>query len=149
MSPVRGLTLIEVMIALVIVMILTTLAYPSYAGYITRTRRIEGMIALVETMQQQERYFMRNNRYLAFSAAAPDPDAPQFHAWSGSSAAKSAYEVDGRACAGQAITDCIELHATPGTANADGNFKDSGCGVLMLDSTGRRSASGAATNCWP
>lgn len=145
----RGVTLVEVMIALVIVMILTTLAYPSYAGYITRTRRIEGIIALAETMQQQERYFMRNNRYLAFSAAAPDPDAPQFRAWSGSTAARSAYELAGRACPGQDIADCIELHATPGSAVVDSNFKDPDCGVLVLDSAGRRSASGTATNCWP
>lgn len=149
MLPARGLTLIEVMIALAIVMILTTLAYPSYAGYITKTRRIEGMMALVETMQHQERYFMSNNRYLAFSAAAPDPDAPQFHAWSGSSAARSAYQIDGQACPGQAITDCVELHATPGAATVDSTFKDLECGMLILDSAGRRSAGGPAANCWP
>jgi type IV pilus assembly protein PilE len=149
MRPDRGLTLIEVMIALAIVMILTALAYPSYAGYMTRTRRIEGMVALVETMQQQERYFMRNNRYLSFSAVAPVPDAPQFHAWSGSSAARSAYELEARACPGQTSDDCIELRATPGTGNVDSNFKDPDCGVLILDSTGRRSATGAAANCWP
>ncbi|MDQ2818991.1 MAG: type IV pilin protein [Pseudomonadota bacterium] len=149
MRQAKGVTLIEVMIALAILMILTTLAYPGYASYIIRTRRLEGMVALVETMQQQERYFMRNNRYLDFSAAAPDPDAPQFHAWSGASAARSAYELDGRACPGQALADCIELHASPGTAQVGTNFKDPDCGVLMLDSTGRRTASGTASNCWP
>jgi len=145
----RGMTLVEVMIVLVIVMILTTLAYPSYAGYVTKTRRIEGQVALVETMQQQERYFARNNSYLAFSAASTEPAEVLFRPWSAPSAVRSAYELEGRACPGQSITDCIELRATPGTAQVDGRFKDPDCGVLTLDSAGRQGASGAALNCWP
>jgi type IV pilus assembly protein PilE len=149
MSPIRGFTLVEVMIVLAIVMILTTLAYPGYAEYITKTRRIEGQIALMEAIQQQERYFMRNNGYLAFSAASTEPAERQFRAWSGASAARSAYEMEGRACPGQAITDCIEVRATPGTQQVDSGFKDPACGVLTLDSVGRRSASGTSANCWP
>jgi len=149
MRDARGFTLVEVVIVLAIVTILTTLAYPGYAGYITKTRRLEGLVALMETMQQQERYFMRNNGYLAFSAASTEPAERQFRAWSGASAGKSAYEMEGRACPGQAITDCIELRATPGTQSVDSGFRDPDCGVLTLDSVGRRSASGAAVNCWP
>jgi type IV pilus assembly protein PilE len=145
----RGLTLIEVMIVLVIVMILTTLAYPSYAGYITKTRRIEGQVALIDTLQQQERYFMRHNSYLAFSRTSTDPDALQFRPSSAASAARSAYELEGHACPGQAIADCIEISATPGTANVDGRFTDPACGVLTVDSAGRQGASGTAEHCWP
>ena len=145
----RGMTLVEVMIALVIVMILTTLAYPSYASYVTKTRRVEGQVALVETMQQQERYFARNNSYLAFSAASTEPAEVLFRAWSAPSAVRSAYELEGRACPGQSIADCIELRASPGTAQVDSRFKDPDCGVLTLDSAGRQGASGAALNCWP
>jgi type IV pilus assembly protein PilE len=145
----RGMTLVEVMIALVIVMILTTLAYPSYASYVTKTRRVEGQVALVETMQQQERYFARNNSYLAFSAASTEPAELLFRAWSSASAVRSAYELEGRACPGQSIADCIELRATPGTAQVDSRFKDPDCGVLTFDSAGRQGASGTALNCWP
>lgn len=145
-----GFTLIEVMIVLVIVMILTLLAYPSYASYITKTRRMEGQLALIDTMQQQERYFMRNNSYLAFSAASTEPDARQFRAWSSASARRSAYELEGRACPGQAITDCVELRASPGTTQVDASFRDPACGVLTLDSTGRHGAGGASGEaCWP
>jgi type IV pilus assembly protein PilE len=145
----RGMTLVEVMIVLVIVMILTTLAYPSYAGYVTKARRIEGQVALVDTMQQQERYFARNNSYLAFSAASTEPAERLFRPWSSATAARSAYELEGRACPGQSIAYCIELRATPGTAQVDSYFKDPDCGVLTLDSAGRQGASGAARNCWP
>lgn len=145
----RGLTLLEIMIALAIVMILTTLAYPSYAGYIVKTRRIEGQLALMDALQQQERYFMRNNSYVAFDAASTEPHARLFRAWSGASARKSAYEIDGHACPGQDIADCIELRATPGTARVDPTFRDPACGVLTLDSAGRRGANGTSDGCWP
>jgi type IV pilus assembly protein PilE len=145
----QGMTLVEVMIALVIVMILTTLAYPSYASYVTKTRRVEGQVALVETMQQQERYFARNNSYLAFSAASTESAELLFRAWSSATAVRSAYELEGRACPGQSIAECVELRATPGTAQVDSRFKDPDCGVLTFDSAGRQGASGAALNCWP
>jgi len=149
----RGMTLIEVMIVLAIVLILATLAYPSYAGYVTKSRRIEGQVALLETMQQQERYFMRNNTYAAFSAStveAGEGGTPQFRPWSSASAQRSAYELEGRACAGQAVADCIEVRATPGTAQVDSRFRDPDCGTLTLDSVGRRGASGpSAATCWP
>jgi type IV pilus assembly protein PilE len=144
-----GFTLLELLIVMAVIMVLTTLAYPSYADHIRKTRRIEGQVALIEAMQQQERYFMRNNTYLAFGAAAPAPGAGQFRTWSGASAARSAYEIAGEACPGQAITDCIELRATPGTAHVDGRFTDPACGALTLDSAGRRGASGPSASCWP
>lgn len=145
----RGWTLLEVMIVLAIVMILTTLAYPSYASYITKTRRLEGQVALLELLQQQERYFMRNNSYLAFDATSTEPQAQLFKAWSGTSAKKSAYEIAGGACPDQPLTECIALRATPGTARVDGRFRDLECGVLTVDSAGRRSASGTSGTCWP
>ena len=145
----RGWTLVELMIVLVIVMILTTLAYPSYAAYITKTRRIEGQVALVDAMQQQERYFMRNNTYLAFSAASTEPAEQQFRPWSGASAARSAYQLEGHACPGLSIAECIELRATPGTDQVDSRFRDPDCGALTLDSAGRQGASGPSLTCWP
>ena len=146
----RGFTLIEMMVVLVILTILTTLAYPSYARYVTKARRIEGQVALLDTLQQQERYFMRNNTYIAFSTASTDPRERQFRAWSGASAARSAYELAGRPCPGQAIADCIEVRALPGTGNVDNRFRDPDCGMLTIDSVGRRSASGTAgAACWP
>lgn len=150
MHRMRGFTLVETMVVLVILTILTTLAYPSYARHMRAARRIEGQVALLDRLQQQERYFMRNNSYLAFGASATDPRASQFQAWSGAGAAHSAYELEGYACPGQDIADCVEVRATPGTALVDSRFKDPDCGVLTQDSVGRRSASGpAGAACWP
>ena len=144
-----GFTLIEVLVVLAIVAVLTAISYPSYAGYITKTRRIEGQIALLELVQQQERFYTQHNTYLAFSSLSSDPQERRFKWWSGSTPAASAYELRGRACPGQAIARCIELLATPGTDKVDAKFKDSECGTLTLNSAGEHSSSGSSSRCWP
>jgi type IV pilus assembly protein PilE len=135
------------MIVVAIVGILGALAYPTYAGYIVRTRRTEGQVALIEAMQQQERYRGQHNGYAAFSSAEPGTDG--FTWWSGAVASASAYELDAHACPGRDIADCVEIRARPGTARVDGRFRDPDCGALTLDSTGRQGAEGAGTRCWP
>jgi type IV pilus assembly protein PilE len=149
----RGFTLVEVLIVLAILAILGALAYPNYAGSILRTRRVEGQAALIDAMGRQEQYRARHHTYVAFSREEEAPPETGIRTWSGRSAAASAYEIEGRACAGEAIADCIELRAHPGTDRVDARFRDPACGTLTLDSRGRQGASaeaaGAATPCWP
>jgi len=142
-----GFTLVELMIVVAIVGILGALAYPTYAGYIVRTRRVEGQVALIEAMQRQERYHLQHNTYVAFSA--DEPGTGGFSWWSGASASASAYELDAHACSGRDIAACIEIRARPGTAKVDARFRDPDCGVLTLDSTGRQGAQGTGARCWP
>ena len=151
-----GFTLVEMLIVLAIIAILGAIAFPSYAGYITRTRRTEGQVALIEAMQRQERYFSRHNTYIAFSSSSADPDSGRFPWWSGNKAATSSYELDGHACPGRTLADCIEIRARPGTANVDQHFHDPDCGALTLDSLGGQGAQGAQDGqggtrgrCWP
>lgn len=153
----HGFTLVEMLIVLAILAILGALAWPSYAGYMVRTRRTEGQVALIEAMQRQERYFARHNTYIAFSASSDDPQAAEFPWWSGNTAALSAYELDGDACPGRTLADCIEIHARPGTTRVDGRFRDPDCDVLTLDSLGNQGAQGPQAGqgggptgrCWP
>lgn len=145
----RGFTLVETVIVLAIVSILAAMAYPSYARHVVKGRRIEAQLALVEVMQKQEQYRALHRTYVAFSSSATDEDSRQFHWWLGARPEDSAYELDGRACGGQDISQCIELRATPGTANVDAGFDDPECGVLRFDSTGAQGASGDAQRCWP
>ncbi len=144
-----GFTLVEVLVVLAIVGLLAAIAYPSYSTHIIKTRRTEGQVALLELMQQQERFYTDANTYIAFSSASTDPQERRFRWWSGSTAAGSAYEIHGDACPGLQISECIELSAVPGTERVNAAFTDSGCGTLTLSSTGAHAASGSEPRCWP
>lgn len=144
-----GFTMIELMVVGVIVCVLAAIAYPSLHGYMVKGKRAQAQAALLQLMQQQERYYSQNNTYLAFSSVSTDPDEKLFQWWSGSGAAHSAYEIRGLACTGASIAQCVRLDAMPGTVNVDPHFRDADCQTLSLSSTGQRSASGAARHCWP
>lgn len=144
-----GFTLVELLVVLAIVSILTAVAYPNYARHVVKSRRVEAQLALVDTMQKQEQYRALHHTYAAFSSASTDADSRQFRWWIGARPGDSAYELDGRACEGQLISQCIELRARPGTANVDTGFSDPDCGVLRLASSGAQGASGTAPRCWP
>jgi type IV pilus assembly protein PilE len=148
MNPRRGFTLIEMLVVLVIVSILTAVAFPSYTGYIVRTRRSEGQFALIEAMQQQERYRLQHNSYAAYPSEEDGAAPAGLLRWSGASAASSFYEIDAHACPGQDIATCVVVRARPGTARVDSSFRDPDCGALTLDSTGVHTAEGNG-RCWP
>jgi len=148
-EPMKGFTLVEVLVVLVILAVLGAIAYPTYAGYVRKTRRIEGQVALVETMQQQERYYARHHRYMPFSSDSPDPLAGRFKWWSGAAAESSAYEIDAYACPGRGITECVEVRAQPGTVRVDAGFSDPECGTLTFNSAGEQASSGTLARCWP
>jgi type IV pilus assembly protein PilE len=146
MARPRGFTLIEVMLVLLILSLLVSLAWPGYAGYLTKTRRMEGKVALIMALQQQEQHHAMHHSYVAFSKSAP---VEGLRWWSGNAAMSSAYELDAEACPERALRDCVQLRARPGTANVDVRFADAECGTLTLRSTGEQGASGKSARCWP
>jgi type IV pilus assembly protein PilE len=145
----RGFSLIEVMIVLAIVSVLAVIAYPAYAGYITKSRRIEGQIALIEALQQQERFYTAHRTYTAFSSDSTDAEEKRFKWWSGAAAVRSAYELRAYACPGRELNECVEVKASPGTSNVDPRFRDGECETLTLNSAGERGSSGPKEGCWP
>lgn len=144
-----GFTLAELLVVLAILGILAALAYPALAAHVVKARRAEAQVALLELMQMQERYFTRHNSYQAFDANTGGAPGQTPKWYSGGTPASSAYELSGKACPGKSLAHCIELNAIPGTQRVDATFRDNDCQSLMLDSEGRRSASGPAAGCWP
>ena len=68
-----GFTLVELLIAIVMVAILAAIAIPGYRSYVQRAQRTEAKAALLRVQGAQEKFFVQNNRYaVALAPAAPD-----------------------------------------------------------------------------
>jgi type IV pilus assembly protein PilE len=116
----RGITLLELMIVVVIVGIMAAIAYPNYRDFAARAKRNEAKAILLEIAQNQERFYLQNSTYGTLSqlgyvadiietdtgsydvTIAPPPDASNFNAVAtfklgGSEAGKClTFTVDGR-----------------------------------------------------
>ena len=167
---VRGFTLIELMITVAIVGLLSAIAYPSYNSSILKGKRAQGRTALVELMQQQERYFTERNCYLGFTtastgvatASAPNPAGAcggltatgvPLKTFSGENLASAAYLLSADVCPAGAgslsIAECVRVVATPIGV-------DRAVGVLSITSTGTKTCTPPASGitptfslCWP
>jgi len=132
----RGITLIELMIVVVIVGILAAIAYPSYESQVQKTRRAEGRAALLQVAQQLERCFTRFNQY-DHADCGVDEQLED----GGISSADGWYLITNA----DRAASRFELEAAPQGAQAD----DTQCGTLTLDHRGTRGASGTNPDiCW-
>jgi type IV pilus assembly protein PilE len=71
-----GFTLIELMIAVVLVSILTSLALPAYSAFVTRARVPTGLVALTTYYARMEQRFQDTGNYGVDSACALPGDKP-------------------------------------------------------------------------
>ena len=142
------------MIVVAIVAILAAIAYPSYQDSILKGRRAEARTAMLELMQQQERYMTQRGTYLAFSNAAgvtnPAPPDNPFKTSSGDGGTPN-YYLSAVPCTGATARECIQVVATPTKPDAAANALNlTSTGVK--DCTGTASKTGSAPNpkiCWP
>lgn len=141
-----GLTLVELLAVLAVMTLLAGIAHASYKEFILKAKRTEGKAALLQLLQQQERYYSLHNSYIVFSSASTDEDERKFKWYSGEKESSSAYEIVGEACPGEVIGNCVQLTAKPGTSKVDTNFKDPHCGGLIAASSGTRKADN--DDCW-
>ncbi len=129
----RGVTLIELIIAVAVVAILAAIAFPSYQQQMQKTRRADGKAELMETAQQLERCYTRFSRYNDGNCgvALPFNSSEGYYVVSATAISASAFSLD----------------ATPQGAQAN----DTRCGVLRLTSTGLQGSQGQSTDaneCW-
>lgn len=132
-----GFTLIELMVTVVIVGILSAIAYPSYTQYVLRTNRAETRAILLESVQFLERNYTTANRYDQTSAGAaivlPYLTSPK--------AGTAKYNLT--AAYGAAPAQTFTLSATP-----TGVMSGDTCGTYTLDNVGIQGSSGTIAECW-
>lgn len=119
----NGFTLIELLIAIAIIGILASIAYPSYQDSVRKTRRAEAQVIMMEYASFAERVYTENNSYrgativlagiqdttfysyaVAMTPAAPDP--------------ATTFTITATALAGQANDNCGDL-SIENTGNTD------------------------------
>ena len=80
----RGVTLIELMIVVVIISILAAVSYPSYREFVAKAKRTEAKAALLKIAVNQERAYLQNNSYTADLTVLGFSSTPNFTTDTGS-----------------------------------------------------------------
>jgi len=132
-KPQQGFTLLELMIAVVIIGILAAVAYPAYEDALRKGRRADGHVSLINHASKQEQYFLENKSYARTmtnigGSANPAPSADAYYTISVKAATL--------ACP---IATCFILEAAPAGAQSNDS-----CGTLSINSLGEK----APNNCW-
>ncbi len=130
---VRGVTLMELMIVVVVLGILTAIAYPNYRQYAARAKRTEARAALLQIATNQERFYLQNNTYTTDMTNLGFPVAGGHVSDSGS------YTISVPAA------DANDFTATATYRNAD---DEAGvCASFTIDGRGAKSSM-PNPNCW-
>jgi len=129
----QGVTLVELMIVILVLGILTTIAYPNYRDYAARAQRNEAKAALLQIATNQERFYLNNNTYTTDLTQLGFATSPWF-----------------------TDTGSYRIRVLPGanaagyTAEADyqlGGNEESLCNIYTINQTGTK-ASTPQTDCW-
>jgi type IV pilus assembly protein PilE len=126
-----GITLIELLIAVAIIGILASVAYPSYLSHVSRSNRAEAQRELLHLANLQEQFFVDHRAYTTDMTALGMPADPYV-------TTSGLYSIDATV-AGATFTL---------TATAQGNQEsnDSSCSTLNVTDTGLKGAE--STSCW-
>ena len=129
----QGVTLMELMIVVVILGILTAIAYPTYRDVAARAKRVEAKAALLKIATNQERFYLQNNTYttdmtvLGFNA---DPFISD----------SESYSIE--------ITAADPSDYTAIATYVLGGRESAKCTTFQIDGTGYKTSSGSEPACW-
>jgi type IV pilus assembly protein PilE len=129
-SGVRGFTLIELVVVMVIAGILAAIAIPNYSEYVVRSNRSAAQSFIADVASRQAQFFLDRRTY-ATTVAALNLTVPA------DIASRYAFAIDVQA--GPPLTYLVT--ATPIASQASDR-----CGALTINQAGNKTA--AASRCW-
>jgi len=129
----QGVTLMELMIVVVILGILTAVAYPSYRQYVAKAKRNDAKACLLQIATMQERFYLQNNTYTADMIALGFGTSPTFITDS------NAYS-------------CTVTAAGPGAFSATATYQNADaelgkCATFSIDGRGSKTST-PYNDCW-
>ena len=127
---INGFTLIELLIAVAIVAILASIAFPSYTDFVTRSNRTEAQRELLRIANMQEQLYVDTRAYTADMTAlglGSDPFVTE----------NTYYSIDAAIANGGYVLTATAL----GTQSTN----DSNCQTLSVSETGKKLPANA---CW-
>lgn len=134
-----GFSLLELLAAMAILAVLASIALPTYAEYIARSRRFEARAGLLEAAHWMERWRTERGRYDdPANAGHPPPDFP----WRQVPRAGQAF---------YAVSAVATAATYTITATAIGTMASDICSSLWIDETGVRGFTGPGSTeeaCW-
>ncbi len=134
----KGFSLIELLIVLVITGILASISYPSYLNYIVRAHRSDGQSALLDLACRMETYYAEHDTWQTATIGTGNPTDVLSHRQSPG---------------GWYTLSLLQVTATTYTLQATPNhMQDTPCQSLTLTSSGVKGITGAgvmgSSQCW-
>lgn len=146
LKKLKGFTLVELMVAVVIIGIVVAVALPSYQNHVRQSNRAVAKAILLENAQFMERFYTVNNQYDATvgadgiaNAGGDDVDVVLPLTQSPRTGAVAQYNISLQAVADATFT----LRAVP-----VGSMAEDICGTFTLTNTGVQGAGGDVASCW-
>ena len=140
-----GMTLVELLTVIVVLGILTSIAVPSYRGYLLRAQRTDATAALLRVQAAQEKFYLSNNQYLTDSSKLGT--APPTGLGLNTTSDHGYYAIT--VAQGASLTDQTFV-ATATPIAGKGQSDDKKCTAFTINDTGTRGASGPGGRdyCW-
>ena len=114
-----GFTLIEMMIAVSVAGVLSSVAYPSFVGQVQKVRRTDAVVAMMQVQWAQERWRSNNTAYGSLADIGANATSPAgYYTLQVSANNTSGYEVLATAVGAQARdTNCVQMKLSMQGAN--------------------------------
>jgi len=139
-KPLKGFTLIELMIVVAVVGVLAAIAIPSYQDYVRRSQRAEARAEVLRAEGWLERFYTENNRYS--NNATNDQNTAFSTRFTGVPAGSTT-----RYTIALTITNGGASYTISATPTTTGPMNGDACGAYSKTNTGALTYNGTGSRC--